>query len=297
MLFSGANDRTVKAWNYNGECVKTLTGHTTMVLSVVNLNIPNKTILASGCWNRHIKIWDVDQGICIKTMSEHTSGIQCMIKLNKIYSISNNILLASGSNDCTIKLWDVDSGICLKTLKGHNSCIRYMTVLKKNLIISGGGNNTIKIWDVIEGICVKSLDGKFDCLVRNELLSKSLICGMHHSIEIRDIENGEIKKKLDIGGMNLYYLASLGKYNGSMIAGDGGRKGVISIWDVEKGICTESFNGHLKTVLCVEVMDVIDKNLIVSGSLDETIKIWDMDEKVCVNTLVGHNGGINCVCN
>ena len=62
-------------------------------------------ILASGSSDESIKIWNIDTGECIRTLTGHT---------NSVYSLQllANNKLASGSSDATIKIWNVDTGEC-----------------------------------------------------------------------------------------------------------------------------------------------------------------------------------------
>ena len=63
-------------------------------------------ILASGSWDESIKIWNVNTGKCIRTLTGHTGTVFALQLL------ANNTL-ASGSGDHSIKIWNVDNGECL----------------------------------------------------------------------------------------------------------------------------------------------------------------------------------------
>jgi WD40 repeat protein len=67
-LVSGSNDETLKRWDTDyGICLKTYTGHQNPVCSV--------TVSSDGCYivscgGDEIKIWDVETGECIRTISD-----------------------------------------------------------------------------------------------------------------------------------------------------------------------------------------------------------------------------------
>ncbi len=74
----------------------TLRGHDDAVWCLILLN---DGTLASGSFDRTIKIWDTITGQEIKTLSGHTGYVYSLISLN-------DGTLASTSFDKTIKIWN-----------------------------------------------------------------------------------------------------------------------------------------------------------------------------------------------
>ena len=69
----------------------------------------------SGSWDNSIKIWNVDYGECIRTLTGHSKCVR------SLQLLANN-QLASGSFDKTIKIWNVETGV-LKNDKSVNSSV------------------------------------------------------------------------------------------------------------------------------------------------------------------------------
>ena len=90
---------------------RTLAGHTGSVDSVTFS--PDGSVLASGSYDKSIKLWDVATGEEIRTLTGH---------MYAIYSVTfspDGRTLASASYDKTIKLWNVRTGELTHTLVGH----------------------------------------------------------------------------------------------------------------------------------------------------------------------------------
>src|SRR6476469_2368508 len=98
------------------KCVSTLRGHSDVVATVA-ISRDGRT-LASGSFDKTIKLWNLGTGRLIHTLNGHSERVLCV-------AISHNgMTLASGSVDKTIKLWNLGTGKLIRTLgslfSGHS---------------------------------------------------------------------------------------------------------------------------------------------------------------------------------
>ena len=95
--------------------------------------------LASGSYDKTIKLWDPKTGACKQTLQGHTFCVMALVQLS-------DGTLASGSSDKTIKLWDPTTGACKQTLQGHTDGVHALVQLSDGTLASGSLDKTIKLW-------------------------------------------------------------------------------------------------------------------------------------------------------
>ena len=99
---------------------RVLTGHTEPVAAVAVA--PDSSWLASGSWDRTVRIWDVASGQERATLARHTSWVTALAVA------PDGSWLASGSRDETVRIWDAASGQERATLKGHTGQVAAVAV-------------------------------------------------------------------------------------------------------------------------------------------------------------------------
>lgn len=89
-----------------------------------NLNA-QASLLISGSFDETVKIWDVRNGTCVKTLPAHSDPVSA-VAFNR-----DGVLITSSSYDGLIRIWDTGSGSCVKTLVGE--CIH--SFIQKHFLI------------------------------------------------------------------------------------------------------------------------------------------------------------------
>ena len=93
-----------------------------------------------------VRIWDVDSGELIHTLTGHTGYV------SSVAFHPEGQFLASGSADNSIHFWDVTTGDHLRTLTGHVGPINSVAFNPEgSTLASGSADGKIRIWDVITG--------------------------------------------------------------------------------------------------------------------------------------------------
>jgi WD40 repeat protein len=152
-LASCSSDKKIKIWSNQGDCLKTLKGHTNGIICLCLLYNGN---LASGSLDKTIKIWTLELETCILTLKGHKRGVTSLVT-NKTRE------LFSASIDGQIKIWNLEMNVCLKTLEGHIGSVRNLK-LWKDYLISCSSDKTMKIWNLKRGECERTFFGHTDVI-------------------------------------------------------------------------------------------------------------------------------------
>jgi WD40 repeat protein/transcriptional regulator with XRE-family HTH domain len=340
-IASGSVDFSVRLWNVQtGQCWKVLQGNRSGVWTVryspqtvnscASLGLVQEDserlagVLASGGYDKLVRLWDVRTGKCLKTLSGHTSWVR------SVSFSPDGLMLASSSFDLDLRLWDVREGRCVKVLQGHTSGIRSVSFSPDGQkLVSGGFDLSVRVWDVQTGECLHLLPGHTSWVFAvsfsrdGKLIASS---GDDGTIRLWDVLCGQCLKILH-GHSSAVWSVAFSPDN--QILASGSFDSSIRLWDVESGQCLQILPGHTAGIRSVgfspdgqklassgndrsvrlwnvqniaalpkilqdhtgEVWEVSfspDGKTLASASQDETIKLWNVETGECIKTLRGH---------
>ena len=101
---------TVRMWDIeNGQCVKTLVGHTNVV-DAVSVT-PDGRVAVSGSDDKTLRVWDLDTGQCLKIFEGHVGRVG-------VVSITpDGRMIVSGSKDGHLHIRNIDTGECIAIIE------------------------------------------------------------------------------------------------------------------------------------------------------------------------------------
>uniref|UniRef100_A0A4W4HPJ4 Transducin (beta)-like 1 X-linked receptor 1b n=1 Tax=Electrophorus electricus TaxID=8005 RepID=A0A4W4HPJ4_ELEEL len=120
LLASCSDDMTLKIWSMKQDtCVHDLQAHNKEIYTIKwsptgpGTNNPNASLmLASASFDSTVRLWDVDRGICIHTLTKHQEPV---------YSVAfspDGRHLASGSFDKCVHIWNTQTGALVHSYRG-----------------------------------------------------------------------------------------------------------------------------------------------------------------------------------
>jgi hypothetical protein len=230
---------------------------------------PDGKKLASGSWDRTVKLWDVATGQELATLEGHKA------RITSIAFSPDGKKLASGSWDRTVKLWDVTTGQDFANFNEHTSkvfCVAFSPDGKK--LASGSEDRTVKLWDVVTTQELATLKGH-----AHQVLSvifspdgKKLASGSRdHTVKLWDVatsrELATLKRHAD-------WVQSVAFSPDSKRLASGSWDFTVKLWDMITKQELTTLKGHASRVYSIAFSP--DGKRLASGSQDHTIKFWDV---------------------
>ena len=269
IIATGSEDGTVRLRDVDtGRSVKTLTGvgivysmsfspDGNTIASVNNTGDHTFIGLEFANWDYPIRLWDVDTGRNIKTLTGHTDGV------NSVSFSPDGNTIATGSDDRTVRLWDVNTGRNIKTLTGHTFSLGVNSVS-----FSPDGNTIVSINDTIH----RTFGGAED---------------WEHPVLLWDVNTGRHIRTLT-GHTSNVNSVSFSPDGNTIVSGSA--DDTVRLWDVNTGRHIRTLTGHTSSVFSVSFSP--DGNTIVSGSADDTVRLWDVNTGRHIETLKGHTDSV-----
>ena len=277
LLAMAGESKNICVFDSDGVPRGTLDGHTGRVRVLCALSDGR---LASGSYDKTIRIWNTDVAMCLITLVGHSDSVEAL-------AILPEGQLASGSHDKTIRIWDVDvrcsnevGGVCIRVLTGHTESVGALAVMRGTLA-SGSNDTAIRLWDVATGICLRTLEGRntgVNSLV--VLPGGRLASGSYDgTVSVWDVDGGAEAPLLKLVSHN-DSIRSLAVLPGGQLV-SGSTNGMIRVWDVDgDGICSLEFKrpGSYMVSLAVlpGVAEMPASFQLVSGSVGkQECVLWD----------------------
>jgi WD40 repeat protein len=228
---------------------------------------PDGKRLATGSWDRTVKLWDAATGQELLTLKGDLGWV------NSVAFSTDGKRLATGSSDGTVRLWDASTGQKLLTIIGHSNQVNSVAFSADGKRLAIGGNDpTVKLWDAATGRELLALIGH-SAWVTSVAFSpdgKRLATGSDdRTVKLWDAATGQ--QLLTLIGHSAMVWSVAFSPDGMRLA-TGSEDRTVKLWDAYTGQQL-TLKGHSSEVRSVAFSP--DGKRLATGSDDGTVKLWD----------------------
>ncbi|GMM36156.1 hypothetical protein DASC09_034810 [Saccharomycopsis crataegensis] len=287
-----------------------LEGHQgTVLASRFNLD---GSIIASGGTDRKIFLWntptqdfkDSDAPLNFVVMPGHKSAI------TSIRWFKGGESLVTSSADRSIGLWDLTTAKRIRKFVGHEMTVNEVdTVInfsRDELIASASDDGCVCLWDSREKTFVEKIKTDFPLMTvvaNNGFKEPNLVftAGIDATVLAYDVRNAK-DPYFEIESLHSDAVTSLSisEDNGTLISNS--MDSSIRAYDcsisntgsrVRSIILEDAPSGNEKLLIRSQLFKGSDdRNLLISGSGDNSVTIWDLEASRMLGKLHGHDGTV-----
>ena len=242
-----------------------LRGHTDRINRIVWS--PDGRYLASPSDDKTIRIWDVERGETLKTISSSYGFVSAAWS-------RDGKRLATGNQEGELTVWEIDNLDVFYTTKAHKSIIGSINwSINGNRLVSGSDDQILRIWNTSNWKEIISLEGHQEWITvaiwsmdGNNIISG----GFGGELISWDALKGT-KVNTYVGHKApIYDLVWLQAIHGFASSSD---DGTICIWNIDSTKPSKIIEGHSGRVHGLTISP--NGNLLASKSADNTIRLWN----------------------
>ncbi|RXM94080.1 Telomerase protein component 1 [Acipenser ruthenus] len=261
---------------------------------------PEGQLIATGSWDRSIRIWNWLSAQIVSTLSGHSASV------HSLCFAPSGVSLASGSLDGEVKLWSVPATVCVDSFRAHQGSTTALRFIQQGaLLLSAGGDSMVKLWSGSLGQLTRQL-GPANSAALCVALSGSYVAIGYHSngIRIYHALSGELCWHSEDPKVSVWCLSWL--HQGTVLV-SGSNDRLLRVWRREEGeekgegwrmSCQHLLKHHSAPVLAL----ACSQKLLASSSDDFSVVLWSVEELsghlrdiAPVAVLRGHTSGVTCL--
>lgn len=258
------------------EFVSALKGHKWQISCLEFKSAANTVYLASGSWDKHVRIWDLSRiETSTKLKGVHEGAITSLAWCSR--TKEDNNILATASADNSACIWDCRANKNLARLAEHSGWVLDCSFsCDGHTLATSSWDTKVKLWDVETRKCVRTLDdhesGVWTCKYHTD--NPYIVCSGSEDGSLRVWDERSTTSKY-FGGQDDSVRSCSWSSNGDYLV-SGSADSTIILWDFRQNVALSKCCGHEAAVSDVKFYPLVGPKryplLLSSG--DYTVRMW-----------------------
>jgi WD40 repeat protein len=282
-----ASGPAVRLWDVAAGCERAVLSHSTGVAALAFS--PNGQLLAAGCGDSTVRVWDVATQRQVGRLLGHTQP-----QLTVAFSRDGRIL-ASGSLDNTVRLWDAATLKEIANFRRHTAQIQSLSFSSDGKTLASASiDGTVQLYDVVTTQWRTSLPGHRTPIgpVIFSPDGKALATGGGDgTIRVWDPDTKNVVAMLR-GNTNPINALAYAPDGHTLVSGC--YDGTVKVWDVTSKRDPTILTAQ-KPAFGSIAFSSDGKIVAVGDQPNRSIKLWDTASRQQIGTLQGERGPVECV--
>jgi WD40 repeat protein len=248
---------------------------------------PDGRHVASGGWDKTIRIWDRETGRSLDTLVGHRGFVRGLA------FAPDGRQLISCSEDKSVRRWDLENGDTA-TFHGHTGFVHCVAFAPDGVLAASGGlDGTIKLWPAAapdSQVTFRNGAGWVGALAFAP--DGRRIASSHKGdVRIWDPRTGEELHRIIAPNELLGNIALAFAPDGSTLAASGPDGGVI-LWDTERWTRRRVLAG---VPAATDAAFAPDGSVLATSARDGKVRLWDVARGTMIRDFPGHERADNAV--